>query len=181
MPETDEQRFKRLNAMRSPAKVTNYSSLYGVGKVKLAREAGMTVKEADALITAFWDMNWSIKQVAKEAYVRTLKDGSMWVKNSVSGFFYSLRNDRDTWSTLNQGTGVFIVDSWIMHMRRQGIHPQGQIHDEVFFVLPKGKEQEILQVLEDSIAKVNQTLKLNVEIAVDVKFGENYAQVHGQT
>ena len=178
MPETDEQRFKRLNAMRSPAKVTNYSSLYGVGKVKLAREAGMTVKEADALITAFWDMNWSIKQVAKEAYVRTLKDGSMWVKNPVSGFFYSLRNDRDTWSTLNQGTGVFIFDSWIMHMRRKGVHPQGQIHDEVFFVLPEGNEKETLQVLEDSIVKVNQTLKLNVEIAVDVKFGENYAQVH---
>lgn len=158
--------------------ITGNSSLYGVGKVKLAREAGMTVKEADALITAFWDMNWSIKQVAKDAYVRTLKDGSMWVKNPVSGFYYSLRNDRDTWSTLNQGTGVFIVDSWIMHMRRKGVHPQGQIHDEVFFVLPEGNEKETLQVLEDSIAKVNHTLKLNVEIAVDVKFGENYAQVH---
>jgi len=178
MPETDEQRFKRLDAMRGPAKVTNYSALYNVGVASLSRNGGMPMKEAEAFLKAFWDMNWSIKQVAKEAYVRTLKDGSMWVKNPVSGFFYSLRNDRDTWSTLNQGTGVFIVDSWIMHMRRKGVHPQGQIHDEVFFVLPEGNEKETLQVLEDSIVKVNQTLKLNVEIAVDVKFGENYAQVH---
>jgi len=179
--ETNNQRYKTLKAMRSPAKVTNYSSLYGVGKVKLAREAGMTVKEADALITAFWDMNWSIKQVAKDAYVRTLKDGSMWVKNPVSGFFYSLRNDRDTWSTLNQGTGVFIVDSWIMHLRKT-THPSVvvsmQYHDEVLVYCKSGDEEQLGKALESAMAKVNETLKLNVTIEVDHKTGGSYSAVH---
>ena len=178
MPETDEQRFKRLDSMRGPAKVTNYSSLYGVGKVKLAREAGMTVKEADALITAFWDMNWSIKQVAKEAYVRTLKDGSMWVKNSVSGFFYSLRNDRDTWSTINQGTGVFIVDSWIMRMRNKGVIISAQVHDEVVIYVKKGEEEKVQAKITGAIEEVNDTVKLNVKISIDPAFGDSYAEVH---
>jgi hypothetical protein len=179
--ETNNQRYKTLKAMRSPAKVTNYSSLYGVGKVKLAREAGMTVKEADALITAFWDMNWSIKQVAKEAYVRTLKDGSMWVKNPVSGFFYSLRNDRDTWSTLNQGTGVFIVDSWIMHLRKTtfpSVVVSMQYHDEVLVYCKLCEEERLGKALELAMAKVNETLKLNVTIEVDHKTGGSYSAVH---
>ena len=178
MLETDEQRFKRLNAMRSPAKVTNYSSLYGVGKVKLAREAGMTVKEADALITAFWDMNWSIKQVAKDAYVRTLKDGSMWVKNPVSGFFYSLRNDRDTWSTLNQGTGVFIFDSWLLRCRNKGVVISLSYHDELLTYVQKGKEDEMTEKLKSAMREVNETLKLNVNIESDIQYGGNYAEVH---
>ena len=178
MPETDEQRFKRLDAMRSPAKVTNYSSLYGVGKVKLAREAGMTVKEADALITAFWDMNWAIKQVAKDAYVRTLKDGSMWVKNPVSGFFYSLRNDRDTWSTLNQGTGVYLFDYWLMQCRKKGVLLSLTYHDELLTYTKIGNEDRQKHLLEEAMKEVNDMLKLNVEITSDIQFGESYSHVH---
>ena len=181
MPETDEQRFKRLDAMRGPAKVTNYSALYNVGVASLSRNGGMPMKEAEAFLKAFWDMNWSIKQVAKDAYVRTLKDGSMWVKNPVSGFFYSLRNDRDTWSTLNQGTGVFIVDSWIMHLRKT-THPSVvvsmQYHDEVLVYCKVGEEEQLGKALDAAMTKVNETLKLNVTIEVDHQTGDSYASVH---
>jgi major membrane immunogen (membrane-anchored lipoprotein) len=174
----DDQRYKRLKAMRGPAKVTNYSSLYGVGKVKLAREAGMSVGEAGALIEAFWAMNWAIKKVAKDAYVKTLVDGSMWVKNPVSGFYYSLRNDRDVWSTLNQGTGVFIFDSWVLNMRNKGIVVNMQYHDEVLSYVKSGKEGEHKELIKAAMRQVNETLKLNVEITSDIQFGDNYAAVH---
>lgn len=178
MSETDEERYKRLKAMRGPAKVTNYSSLYGVGAAKLAREAGMTVAEAKALIEAFWDMNWAIKQVSKEAYIKTLKDGSLWVKNPVSGFYYSLRYEKDIWSTLNQGTGVFTVDSWIMRMRKKGVVVSMQYHDEVLVYSKKGQEEHVKQCLADAMKEVNDTLKLNVEITNDTQFGQSYRDVH---
>jgi len=178
MPETDEQRFKRLDAMRGPAKVTNYSALYNVGVASLSRNGGMPMKEAEAFLKAFWDMNWSIKQVAKEAYVRTLKDGSMWVKNPVSGFFYSLRNDRDTWSTLNQGTGVFIFDSWLLRCRNKGVVFSLQMHDEHLSYIKIGNEHRQKQLLEEAMKEVNDTLKLNVEITSDIQFGPDYASVH---
>lgn len=176
--ETNSDRYKKLKAMRSPAKVTNYSSLYGVGATKLAREAGMTKKEAEALINAFWAMNWSIKQVAKQAFVRTLKDGSMWVKNPVSGFYYSLRNDRDTWSTLNQGTGVFVFDLWVMKCRAKGVKFSLQYHDEHLSYVKTNNEDQHKQLLEDAMKEVNETLKLNVEITSDIQFGSSYAAVH---
>jgi DNA polymerase I-like protein with 3'-5' exonuclease and polymerase domains len=178
LQETDEQRYKRLKAMRGPAKVTNYSSLYGVGKVKLAREAGMKVKEAEALINAFWDMNWAIKKVAKDAYIKTLPDGSMWVKNPVSGFYYSLRNDRDVWSTLNQGTGVFVFDMWVLKCRAKGVVFPMQYHDEHLSYVKIGNEDRQKKLLQDAMREVNETLKLNVEITSDIQFGDNYADVH---
>lgn len=178
MSETDQERYKRLKAMRGPAKVTNYSSLYGVGATKLAREANMTVGEAKALIEAFWDMNWAIKQVAKEAYVKTLKDGSTWVKNPVSGFYYGLRNERDTWSTLNQGTGVMIVDLWIMFMRKKGLVVSMQYHDEVLVYTGSNKKAEVQKLMEEAMQQVNDTLKLNVTLNIDVNFGDSYAEAH---
>jgi len=178
MSETDEQRYKRLKAMRGPAKVTNYSSLYGVGATKLAREAGMTVTEAKALIDAFWDMNWAIKQVSKDAYVKTLKDGSMYLKNPVSGFYYSLRYDKDIWSTTNQGTGVFVVDLWIMLMRKKGVIVSAQVHDEVLVYIKKGEEEKVQGLMVQAMEEVNDTLKLNVTISVDSALGGSYAEVH---
>jgi len=176
--ETDQERYKRLKAMRGPAKVTNYSSLYGVGAAKLAREAGMTVTEAKALIEAFWDMNWAIKQVSKEAYIKTLKDGSLWVKNPVSGFYYSLRYEKDTWSTLNQGTGVFIFDSWVLRCRKKGLKFSMSYHDEVLFYVKEGEETVVSQKLKDSMSEVNETLKLNVNIEADIQYGNSYSSVH---
>jgi DNA polymerase I-like protein with 3'-5' exonuclease and polymerase domains len=41
-----EERFERLHKLRKKAKVVNYSSLYGVGAPKLAREMGVTRKSS---------------------------------------------------------------------------------------------------------------------------------------
>lgn len=173
---TDE--YKRLKAMRSPAKTTNYSALYGVGKAKLARESGMSQKRAGELLEAFWKLNWSIKKVAKDSYVKTLRDGTMWVLNPVSGFYYSLRNDRDIWSTLNQGTGVYIFDQWVARVRKKGILVRMQYHDEVMFFCDKGMERESERKLKEAMKEVNEALNLNVEVKVDVQFGRSYSDVH---
>jgi len=176
--ETDEERFKRLDDMRAGAKTVNYSALYGVGSKKLAREAGMKEKEAAALLKAFWELNWSIQKVAEQQYVKELKDGTFWLKNPVSGFYYSLRYAKDRWSTTNQGTGVYIMDSWLMRLRRKGIKVSLQMHDEILFSVPKGQEQWAKEALEEAMREVNESLKLNVTIGVDVKFGLSYSEVH---
>jgi hypothetical protein len=171
-------RFKRLDDMRAGAKTVNYSALYGVGSKKLAREAGMKEKEAAALLKAFWELNWSIQKVAEQQYVKTLKDGSMWLKNPVSGFYYSLRYAKDRWSTTNQGTGVYIFDSWVMRARKKGVKVSMSYHDEILFSVPNGQEQWAKEALEEAMREVNESLKLNVTIGVDVKFGQSYSECH---
>lgn len=166
-----------LKALRKNYKVVNYSATYGIGAAKLARETGMTSKEAQNLLDAFWNRNWSVQTVASEL---TIKDrrGYKWVLNPVSKFWYSLRSDKDRFSTLNQGTGVFCFDSWVKEIREMGVQTIGQFHDEVIVLTKSGEEGTIKENLEQGIRSVNDQLKLNVELGVDVQFGNTYADIH---
>lgn len=178
--EIDEKgpKHPEIKSVRKQYKATNYSAIYGVGPPKLARELFIKLTKAKALLKAYWDRNWAIKKVAEGQYVKTLKDGSLWLKNPVSGFYYSLRYEKDIFSTLNQGTGVYIFDHWLMRVRRKGVVVSGQMHDEVFYPLLKGNQPENSRKLNEAMEEVNQSLGLNVTVKVDIQYGENYGQVH---
>ena len=174
----NEGKAPELKATRTKYKVTNYSAVYGVGAAKLAREAGMSQGEAKALLEAYWERNWGVKKLAQDQYVKTLKDGSTYLKNPVSGFYYSLRNERDVFSTLNQGTGVYIFDYWLMQCRKKGVVLSLTYHDELLTYVKIGNEDKQKQLLEEAMKEVNDMLKLNVEITSDIQFGPDYASVH---
>ena len=63
---------RSLKSLRKNYKVVNYSATYGVGAAKLARETGMSRKDAQTLLDAFWSRNWSVQKVADELEVREL-------------------------------------------------------------------------------------------------------------
>jgi DNA polymerase I-like protein with 3'-5' exonuclease and polymerase domains len=163
-----------LKAVRKDFKVVNYSATYGVGATKLARESGMTVKKAKRLLDAFWDRNKAITMTTKAVRTKTLRDGSMWLFNPVSKFWYSLRNERDIFSTLNQGTGVYCFDTWLMFVTRKGYWPVMQYHDEALWINQDGLEEK----LHEAIRETNEKLQLNVSLSVDPAVGHNYAEVH---
>jgi hypothetical protein len=102
----------------------------------------------------------------------------MWLLNPVSGFWYSLRYLKDRFSTLNQGTGVYCFDLWVREVRSRGIKITLQYHDEVVIALLKEQKEEVDKSLRDSIDSVNEKVKLNVPLGVDVQFGINYAKIH---
>lgn len=166
-----------LKRVRKAYKVVNYSSLYGVGASKLARNTGLSVKEAKSMLDAFWSRNWSVEAVAKSLRVRELF-GSMWLYNPVSKFWYALRSDKDRFSTLNQGTGVFCFDTWLAHCSVKGVHGTYQAHDEVVVVCEKIHKDHVEEVLKEAMKKTNEKLKLNVTVEIDVKWGNTYAEVH---
>jgi hypothetical protein len=166
-----------IKHLRKAYKVVNYSATYGVGAAKLARETGKSEREAKALLDAFWKRNWSVDKIAKTLRVREV-GGGMWVQNPVSKFWYSLRSDKDRFSTLNQGTGVFCFDSWVAICRKNGLQTIGQFHDEVIAVVPLGQEQHTHDTMKKAVQKVNEKLGLNVPLGCDVQFGNTYAEIH---
>lgn len=168
---------RSLKALRKNYKVVNYSATYGVGATKLSRTTGMTVGESQKLLDAFWSRNWSVQKVAEDLYVRELF-GSSWVQNPVSGFWYSLRSDKDRFSTLNQGTGVFCFDTWVAFCRAKGLKTIGQFHDEVIVLVKQGEENWTKAQMEAAINKANDRVKLNVPLGIDVQFGKTYADIH---
>ena len=168
---------RSLKALRKNYKVVNYSATYGVGAPKLARETGMSKSEAKKLLEAFWSRNWAIEKVASSLRVRELFNG-MWLKNPVSGFWYSLRSDKDRFSTLNQSTGVYCFDSWVKECRGMGLETIGQFHDEIIVLTKEGDEDKTENIMQMSINNVNDAINLNVPLGTDVQFGKTYADIH---
>lgn len=163
--------------IRKMFKPVNYGSVYGIGKVKLARTTGMSEGEAAKLIDAYWQRNWSVQAVADSLTVRTL-GGKMWLKNPVSGFWINLRFPKDRFSSLNQSTGVYCFDTWLAFCWSAGVKGIGQFHDEVIVPVADGDEDEVAQLMKEAIKRTNDKLQLNVPLDVDTKYGDNYAEVH---
>ena len=102
----------------------------------------------------------------------------MWVKNPVSGFWYSLRYEKDVFSTLNQSTGVYCFDTWMAFYLSKRPNIVGQFHDETINYVRKGEEVVHEKTLRWAIAQANKKLKLNVALDIDVQYGATYAEIH---
>ena len=163
--------------IRSKAKVVNFSGIYGAGPPKIALTTGMSLAEATLLHKIYWERNKSVKQIAKDCIVKTVNN-QMWLYNPVSKFWYSLRTDKDRFSTLNQGTGVYCFDTHIRNVREQGIKINLQYHDEIGFSLKSQYKEIVKEKLETAIVKTNEILKLNVPLGISIDFGDTYAECH---
>ena len=170
-------RNNQLKDLRKDFKVVNYSATYGVGKAKLARTTGMSEESAQELLDAYWKRNWSVKAFIDNQKVRKIND-EMWVQNPVSKFWHSLRYEKDVFSTLNQSTGAYCFDKWVAYYRTRRPNIIGQFHDESINLVRKGEEDEHSSALEWAIKKLNQNLKLNVDLGIEIQYGQRYSDVH---
>ena len=170
-------RNDQLKDLRKDFKVVNYSATYGVGKAKLARTTGMSEEAAQELLDAYWKRNWSVKAFIDNQKVRKIND-EMWVQNPVSKFWHSLRYEKDVFSTLNQSTGAYCFDKWVAYYRTRRPNIIGQFHDESINLVRKGEEDEHSSALEWAIKKLNENLKLNVDLGIEIQYGQRYSDVH---
>ena len=162
---------------RHKAKTANYASTYGAGAATIARQAGMSEKEARKLHKAYWERNWSVKAIAEESVVKVVK-GKTWLYNPVSKFWYFLKADKDKFSTLNQGTGTFLFDMWVKELKKGGVRILGQFHDEVIAEVKQGQQEKVKEYFKLAVQEVNNKFSLNRVLDVDVQFGKNYAGIH---
>jgi len=163
--------------VRTKAKVVNFSGIYGAGPPKIALTTGMSLEEASLLHKIYWERNKSVKQISNDSVYKSVRD-QMWLYNPVSGFWYSLRQPKDRFSTLNQGTGVYCFDTHIKNVRQQGIVINLQYHDEIGFAFLKEDEEVIKEKLNKAIELTNKALCLNVPLGISIDIGKNYAEAH---
>ena len=92
--------------IRNKSKTVNFAGVYGAGPPKIALTTGMPLPQAVKLHKTYWERNKAVKLVAGSAITKTLRfegEEQMWLYNPVSKFWYSLRYEKDKFSTLNQG------------------------------------------------------------------------------
>ena len=164
-----------LGSIRKGYKAANYACVYGVGPATLSRTTGLSQAEAKKLIEAYWGRNWAVQKVAETRKVREI-NGETWILNEVSGFWHSLRSDKDRWSTTNQSTGVYCFDQYVMLVKAAGEKVIGQMHDEWIVATPDSGRT--VKVLLECATKLNELLKLNVPLEVDYKIGDSYSDIH---
>lgn len=168
---------KQYKPLRHQFKTTNYAATYGAGGATVARAAGVSKSEGDALVEAYWKRNWAVRAVAENCTVKTVR-GQKWLYNPVSKFWYSLRQEKDRFSTLNQGTGVFCFDTWIKCVLNKREQLTGQFHDEIVLCVKKGLRDKTIRLLKGCIKEANEILNLNRQLGVDIQFGDTYADIH---
>jgi hypothetical protein len=166
-----------LNKIRNKAKTTSYSALYGIGKVKLAKELKISEKEAQQLLDGYWSLNSAVKKFTESIQTRTVR-GQLWALNPGNGFLYACRGTKDLFSTINQGHGSFIHVLWCKNMRQLGVQVRANFHDEAVIVCKSGDESRVSDLLLQAIEKTNKQAKLKVPVKIDIQIGKNYGQIH---
>lgn len=178
----DKARYKSIKGKRSTSKVANFAMQYNAKPPKIAETAKISLAEAKILYDVYWQRNWALKTVSDNLRVKKVR-GQFWQWNPVAKFWYFLKKKKDKFSTLNQGTGAFVFDTFLRNVK-QLVEPVTnhrvclQIHDEFGMIAPVEYREQISDLVKLAMQKTNEQLQLNVTIEYDIQFGKNYADVH---
>lgn len=181
--EARKKEFKRIDDIRAVGKSTNYACQYGAGVATIARTAKCSQTIAKKLHNAYHKMNWTIAKISSLMKVKKTSFGE-WQWNPISKYWYSLRSEKDRFSTLIQGSGAYILDLWLYHCERLAKKRNmewlllGQFHDELVEEHDDGKDDEYGALIADALQCVNDMLKLNRELACGIDFGYKYSEIH---
>lgn len=175
-----------VSKARKGGKTTNYASAYGGSPEAIARGGGIDLSLAKQLHEGYWKLNWSVKAIAEEQCVFEDSKGQKWLINPINGFCYSLRTEKDRFSTLAQGTGSFFFDMWIdnilnsMQSTFKTKKLSGSWHDEYVVAFKDSpKAREVMEKITlDAIEQVNDTYLLRRKLGCDIQFGKRYSEIH---
>ncbi len=177
--------------IRSRAKAVNFGIVYGIGAFSLAKDVGITVKEASQFIANYLDtftgvkeyMN-SIVQFAKDnGYVQTLYNR----KRILPEISNSNRNvqemgKRMAMNTPIQGTSADIIKIAMVkvsqRLKAEGLKAKLilQVHDELIVEAPLEEAEKAALILGEEMRNAAQ---LSVPLKVDVNKGENWYVAKG--
>lgn len=135
-------------------------------------------REAAALLhEAYWKKNWAVKAVAKEQITKEI-EGQLWLFNPISKFWYSLRTEKDIFSTLVQGSASYCFDRWGLEIYNERPQFTAQFHDEFVFTVRKGHRTEMEDILKTAIESTNEILNLNRQLDISIQWGDKYSDIH---
>jgi DNA polymerase I-like protein with 3'-5' exonuclease and polymerase domains len=142
---------------------------------------GITLKQAKALHTAYWERNKAVKEASK-AFKTKKVNRQKWILNPISGFYLFLKEEKDKFSTVNQSSGAYVFDTWLSNLRKRltplGIPVRKQYHDEFMTTCKKVLKDVVNRHVYEAMEETNKQLKLNITIRVDTAWGNNYAECH---
>ena len=186
------------NIPRTQAKTINLGIFYGMGQAKLAKQLGITVEEAKAILAEYNSKVPFVKQLANRVQKQASETGAVKTiggrkcrfnlyEPKSYGLFLALTEKEYimehgslssarramTYKALNrliQGSAADQVKIAMVNCYKAGHIPMLQIHDELCFNIEfENDEKNIINVMENSV-------ELEVPNKVDVSIGDNWGE-----
>ena len=178
--------MEAVKAKRAVGKTVNYASVYKAGAAKIAITAKISKEEAEVALGGYWKLNWAVLEIEKEQVIIEDGRGGKWLVNPINGHCYSLRSEKDIFSTLAQGTGSFFFDMWVDNIL-EGQYEKwgkktltGSFHDEVILVHKDSEKfkREMSDIVNAAINKVSEDFKLRRKLGCEIQHGYRYSHIH---
>ncbi len=177
-----------LPVMRSRAKAVNFGIVYGIGAFSLAKDIGVSRKEADTYIKNYLDtykgiaayMENTIAQAKADGYVSTLFGRRRYLPELVSsnGMLRAF-GERVARNAPIQGTAADIIKIAMIRVSerlKKEISDARlilQVHDEL---IVECKEQDKIAVCKILEEEMSAAANLSVELKVDAHYGKNWLE-----
>ena len=176
--------------LRSSAKAVNFGIVYGIGAFSLARDIGVTVKEADDFIKNYLAtfpgvkeyMDSTIAAGRENGYVTTLF-GRRRALPELASKNFNLRSlgERMAMNTPIQGTAADVIKLAMVRvwrrLREEGLAARLilQVHDELIVEAPKDEVKQVSQILKE---EMEGAVNFTVPLTADVSSGDTWLEAH---
>ena len=172
--------------IRSRAKAVNFGIVYGIGAFSLAKDTGISVKEADKFIKDYLEtfsgvkayMSDIIEFAKKNGYVATLYNRRrMLPEINNSNKNIQALGARMAMNTPIQGTSADIIKIAMVRvfnrLQQENLEAKLvlQVHDELIVETPINEVEKVKKIVAQEMLNA---AKLDVPLSADVNVGENW-------
>jgi DNA polymerase-1 len=177
------------DAMREVAKRVNFGIIYGLTSYGLSRDLGIPLDPAQGFIDAYFMRYPRVKEYMQEQIKRAQVDGFVTTILGRHRYIPEINNknqairqfaERQAINTPIQGSASDLIKLAMIDIHRQ-IKQQGlktkmmmQIHDELVFDVPDVEMKKVVELVKDRMENV---MKLDVPIRLDLKKGKNWLEM----
>jgi DNA polymerase-1 len=176
---------------RDRAKVINFGVLYGMGPQRLAREFGVTLKEAKDFIERYLGaypgvkqfLERTVEQARDDGYVTTLLGRVRHLPELASSRPMTRSfGERIAVNTPIQGTAADLIKLAMVNLDRRLAERETraemtvQVHDELILEVPEAEAEEIGALVKK---EMEGAIELAVPLIVDLGVGENWMEAKG--
>ncbi len=172
--------------MRSRAKAVNFGIIYGIGAFSLAKNIGVTRKEAEEYIKTYLDhfsgvrnyMTNVVEHAKETGYVETLFERRRYLPElSSSNFNLRSFGERVAMNMPIQGTAADIIKIAMIRvvhrLEKEGLRARLilQVHDELIVEAPEEEAPLVQQLLTE---EMEQAIHLSVPMVAEATIGKTW-------
>ena len=177
--------------MRSSAKAVNFGIVYGIGAFSLAKDIGVTRKEADDYIHDYLRnykgvaeyMDRVVEEAKKNGYVETIFGRRRYLPElKSSNFNMRAFGERVARNMPIQGAAADIIKIAMIRVRNRLLAEKLeaklilQVHDELIVECPKAETEKVKTVLAE---EMTNAVSLSVPMIAEAASGESWYQAKG--